>query len=344
MTDIVYDPRREDPLSDTEPIINSGYVVVRLSRAALVNGQMVQDIWSDPIEMDGTAKTLKLDAVADPPYELWHKDIDDGNGGKKEIHEYRVVTSSGTALNWFSLVQQGGPGAPVVVDSSLTARVAALEAQITSVSGGATNLAGISDMPTVMKDFNKSTSKGNALTYLGAGSSNLVIGTTSTTAKAGNYQPTAEDISNSSAIGRSLLKAADQAAVQTIVGATGGGSSLVIGTTAGTAADGLVVANLSTTVGLKADKLNPILTDPIVGTQPLTDNSTKGASTAFVRGLSFWSFGGLPTIRYTGSSWPTKVSRTPPGYTGLFQYDSSYYANAPTPSDMAVGDAWDRKK
>lgn len=48
-----------------------------------------------------------------------------------------------------------------------------------------------------------------ARSAIGAGTSNLAIGTTSVTAKAGDYQPSASDISDSTATGRALLTAAN---------------------------------------------------------------------------------------------------------------------------------------
>lgn len=69
-----------------------------------------------------------------------------------------------------------------------------------------------------------------ARTVIGAGTSSLVIGTTATTAKAGNYQPAAANITDSSVVGRALLTAADAAAARLAIGA--GTSSLVLGTTA----------------------------------------------------------------------------------------------------------------
>jgi len=62
------------------------------------------------------------------------------------------------------------------------------------------------------------------------------IGTTATTAKAGNYQPTAANISDATAVGRSVLTAADAAAARTAIGA--GTSSLALGTSASQAAAG----------------------------------------------------------------------------------------------------------
>jgi hypothetical protein len=66
------------------------------------------------------------------------------------------------------------------------------------------------------------------------------IGTTATTAMAGNTvipaAPTADTLSGATAVGKSVLKAADQGAARTAIGA--GTSSLALGTTATTAAKG----------------------------------------------------------------------------------------------------------
>ncbi|UEM46153.1 hypothetical protein SEA_PINKCREEK_93 [Mycobacterium phage Pinkcreek] len=80
------------------------------------------------------------------------------------------------------------------------------------------------------------TTQANARTAIGAGTSNLALGTTSTTAKAGDYQPTAANISDATATGRSVLTAADATAARTAIGA--GTSSLALGTTASTALAG----------------------------------------------------------------------------------------------------------
>jgi len=89
-----------------------------------------------------------------------------------------------------------------------------------------------------------------ARTAIGAGTSNLTIGTTGTTAAAGNdsrlsdartplaHTHTAANISDSTTVGRSVLTATDAAAARTAIGAGTGSSNLVLGTTAGTAAAG----------------------------------------------------------------------------------------------------------
>lgn len=74
----------------------------------------------------------------------------------------------------------------------------------------------ISDSTTVGRSVLTAVDATAARTAIGAGTSNLAIGTTSTTAKAGDYQPTSANISDSTATGRSLITAADAAAVRTI--------------------------------------------------------------------------------------------------------------------------------
>lgn len=77
----------------------------------------------------------------------------------------------------------------------------------------------ISDSTTVGRSVVTATDAAAARTAIGAGTSNLAIGTTSTTAKAGDYQPTAANISDSTTTGRSVLTAASATAARTAIGA-----------------------------------------------------------------------------------------------------------------------------
>ena len=79
------------------------------------------------------------------------------------------------------------------------------------------------------------TTQAAARQSIGAGTSNLTIGTTSTTAKAGNYQPIWADITDKPAI---IASGATQAEARTAIGAGTGNSNLAIGTTASTAKAG----------------------------------------------------------------------------------------------------------
>lgn len=94
----------------------------------------------------------------------------------------------------------------------------------------------ISDASTIGKTILKGTDAAAVRTAIGAGTSNLTIGTTGTTAKAGDYKPAAVDISDASAVGRQVLTATDATAARTAIGA--GTSNLVIGTGANQAMAG----------------------------------------------------------------------------------------------------------
>jgi hypothetical protein len=91
----------------------------------------------------------------------------------------------------------------------------------------------ISDSTTVGRSVLTAVSAAEARSAIGAGTSSLSIGTTAATAKAGDYQPTAANISDSTSTGRSVLTAADPAAARTAIGA--GTSNLALGTTGTTA-------------------------------------------------------------------------------------------------------------
>lgn len=71
---------------------------------------------------------------------------------------------------------------------------------------------------------------------IGAGTSNLTLGSSSSTAKPGDWKPAAADISDATPLGRDLVKAADSSAARAAIGA--GTSSLTLGTTASTAKPG----------------------------------------------------------------------------------------------------------
>ncbi|WP_396902681.1 hypothetical protein [Mycolicibacterium sp.] len=101
---------------------------------------------------------------------------------------------------------------------------------------GSVTAADITDSTTVGRNVLTAADAAAARAAIGAGTSNLAVGTTAQSAKAGNYQPAAADISDASATGQSVLKAADAAAARTAIGA--GTSSVVIGTGGAQAAAG----------------------------------------------------------------------------------------------------------
>lgn len=94
--------------------------------------------------------------------------------------------------------------------------VAAINEVLAAVgSGGSIDADSISDATTVGKALIRATDAAAARTAIGAGTSNLALGTSSSTAKAGDYQPAAANISDSTSAGRTLLTAADVTAQRT---------------------------------------------------------------------------------------------------------------------------------
>lgn len=79
-------------------------------------------------------------------------------------------------------------------------------------SGGTADWNTITNKPAVIA---AGADQAAARSAIGAGTSSLTIGTSSSTAKAGDYQPTAANISDSTATGRSLLTAVDAGAAKT---------------------------------------------------------------------------------------------------------------------------------
>jgi hypothetical protein len=88
------------------------------------------------------------------------------------------------------------------------------------ISGGATTITAdsITDATTTGKALVRAADEAAARSAIGAGTSSLTVGTTATTAKAGNYQPTVADISDATAFGRQLMQCADADAVKALLG------------------------------------------------------------------------------------------------------------------------------
>jgi hypothetical protein len=112
--------------------------------------------------------------------------------------------------------------------SGLTADQAAGTASVRTLGTGALQAAagnhghaatGITDSSSVGRSVLTAADAAAARTAIGAGTSSLALGTTNTTAKAGDYAPNAAAISDSTSVGRSILTAADAAAVRTASGA-----------------------------------------------------------------------------------------------------------------------------
>ncbi len=98
------------------------------------------------------------------------------------------------------------------------------------------NATSISDSTATGRSLITAGSAALARAAIGAGTSDLALGTTSTTALAGNYAPASTSITDSTTVGRSLLTAASAVAARSAIGA--GTSNLALGTTGSTALAG----------------------------------------------------------------------------------------------------------
>lgn len=123
-----------------------------------------------------------------------------------------------------SSIAVGSVTAAAITDASTIGRTvlkAADAAAIRTAIGatGTVTASAITDATTVGRNVVTAADAAAARTAIGAGTSSLAIGTTGSTAKAGDYQPTAANISDSTTVGRAVITAADAAAVRTAAGA-----------------------------------------------------------------------------------------------------------------------------
>lgn len=375
MTSIVLSPRVENPGSDTESIVSSGWWQIRPSKEYQAGGQWVQPVWTPRARFTGVAVTMLLDPLPAVPYELYMK-IPDGTGGWLEVREFRIVTDSGSPLAWDSLVEVAGPGGESLPTNLIEARVAALEA--TFPSGGASTLAGITDMSAAARTFNTQTTTANMRSNIGAAPTASPTFTTALTAANPTFTGTvtvpAGSVSQASVTnlttdlaakaplaspaltgtptaptataGTNTTQVATTAFVATAVGgggsvadATSGVKGIVqlAGDLAGTAA--------APTVPGKANIASPTFTGaPAAPTAATGTSTTQLATTAFVQAHTAWAYGIQPRVVWSGSTWPTRASVNSPGYTGAVEYWSPYDASAPAPTDRVLNDLWTRKR
>lgn len=92
----------------------------------------------------------------------------------------------------------------------------------------------------VAKALLQAATTAEARTAIGAGTSSLALGTVTGTAKPGDWKPAAADISDATATGRGILKAADGAAVRSSIGAMSSGAFQVVSSLPTTGVDGVI--------------------------------------------------------------------------------------------------------
>jgi len=101
----------------------------------------------------------------------------------------------------------------------------------------------------------------------------------------------------------------------------------------------------------------PVATTSAVGAVELATNAEATTGTDTTRavtpaGLSAaltgagvsnpWNYGIYPRVIWNGTSWPTRASALPSGYTGAVEYWSAADSSATSPSDRVTGDIWTR--
>lgn len=124
-----------------------------------------------------------------------------------------LATATGTAIK--ATRGQIGTLASLSTTEKSNLVAAINEVMLAVGSGGAIDADSITDATAVGKALIRAVDAAGARSAIGAGTSNLTLGTTSSTAKAGDYQPAAANISDSTSAGRALLTAASVAAQRT---------------------------------------------------------------------------------------------------------------------------------
>lgn len=179
-------------------------------------------------------------------------DIGLGNVSNTAPADLPVSTSTQQALDG-KAASTHGHAASQITDSTATGRnllTAADGAAARSAIGAGTSSLGLGSTSSTAKrgdyaptaaDISDGTSTGRALVTatdaaaarnaIGAGTSSLGLGATSTTAKRGDYAPAAADISDATSVGRGVLTATSPAAGRSALGITGTGADGSTGAT-----------------------------------------------------------------------------------------------------------------
>ncbi|QPL14653.1 hypothetical protein SEA_SCHWARTZ33_8 [Gordonia phage Schwartz33] len=145
-------------------------------------------------------------------------------------------------------------------------------------AGGTISVDAITDATALTRAFLKTATQSEARAAIGAGTgnSNLAIGTTASTAKAGNYVPAWSEVTGKPAV---IAAGADAAAARTAIGA--GTSSLTLGTTSSTAKAGNYVPTWTEVTGkpaVIASGVDAAAARTAIGAQSAADVDAKVAA------------------------------------------------------------------
>jgi hypothetical protein len=254
------------------PTVASGYYQVRGSRSYDEGTGRVEHLWSPPIVISGTAVVKDLPVT--PIDYSWALEVfskfPDGRGGYAELTETVAVPAGSGTLDFEDLVRVTITGPFAVIPADWMLRIASIEESLTDGGhgigtvvgtgpGGVLRAVDISDSSSVTVSFIQASTVGAARTAIGAGTSNLAIGTTagtaadaaalatSLTAKA-DAAGTTSALAAKAPINNATLTGATTIAALTVSGAvTIADGSLAIADTAGLAA-AIATAGLGNTV------------------------------------------------------------------------------------------------
>ena len=152
-------------------------------------------------------------------------------GGTLDLHDYVPTTSAGVTSASQSIAL-GVPGGVPLLNAGMDGLEDANGTPL-AIGGGTADWTTLANKPAVIA---AGATQAAARSAISAGTSSLTLGTTGATAKAGDYQPAAANITDSTATGRAVLTAASATAARTAIGA--GTSDLALGSTETTAAAG----------------------------------------------------------------------------------------------------------
>jgi hypothetical protein len=103
-------------------------------------------------------------------------------------------------------------------------------------------------------------------------------------------------------------------------------------------ADTVGNAQVSASAAIAQSKIANLTTDLAGKATPASVTSAIASNNA----TTPWNYGVYPKVIWNGTSWPSRASILPAGYTGAVEYWSPTDSAATSPLDRITGDIWTR--